>query len=142
MNELNHQNSQSNFRYFLWHSAFLALTTNFMDVDTVIPSLLIKAGGSSVLLGLLTAIMVGGASLFQLVFAGYLSGKNYKKKFLLLGINLRIFALLLLALLLFTTIALSNSLIILFIFLGISVFSLSGAFANVSYIDILGKSIH
>ena len=79
--ELSEQNSKKNFKAFLWHSAFLALASNFMDVDTIIPSMLIKAGGNSIHLGILTAIMLGGSSLFQLVFAGYLSNYSLKKKY-------------------------------------------------------------
>ncbi|MBW2364203.1 MAG: MFS transporter [Deltaproteobacteria bacterium] len=139
--ELSEKNSKNNFKAFIWHSAFLALASNFMDVDTIIPSMLIKAGGGSVLLGILTAIMLGGSSLFQLVFAGFLSNQTFKKKYLLIGINVRVVALLFLALLFFKSHFLSNDLIILFIFLLISLFSFSGSYANVSYIDIMGKSI-
>jgi len=139
--ELSEQNSKNNFNAFVWHSAFLALASSFMDVDTIIPSMLIKAGGGSVHLGILTAIMLGGSSLFQLIFASFLSNKTLKKKYLLIGINLRVTALLLLALLFFWSASLHDDLIILFIFLFISLFSFSGSYANVSYIDILGKSV-
>jgi len=54
-----------NFRAFLWHAVFLALASNFMDIDTIIPSMLIKAGGTSIHLGFLTAIMLGGSSLLR-----------------------------------------------------------------------------
>ena len=57
--------SRINFRNFLWHAVFLALASNFMDIGTIIPSMLIKAGGSAFHLGLLTAIMLGGTSIFQ-----------------------------------------------------------------------------
>lgn len=133
--------SKINFASFIWHGIFLSLASNFMDVDTIIPSLLIKAGGTPILLGLLTAIMIGGSSLMQLVFAGYLSSKARKKNPLLLGINIRIFTLFLLAFFLVHFTDLSKTLIIFFIFLFISIFSFSGSFANVSYLDILGKSI-
>jgi MFS family permease len=139
--ELSEQDSKNNFKAFVWHSAFLALASNFMEIDTIIPSMLIKAGGGSIHLGILTAIMLGGSSLFQVVFAGFLANRSLKKKYLLIGINLRVSALLLLALLFFTSVSLDNDLVILFIFLLISLFSFSGAYANVSYIDILGKSI-
>lgn len=138
---LSDKNSRINFNSFLWHSVFLALASNFMDVDTIIPSMLIKAGGNSIHLGVLTAIMLGGSSLFQLVFAGYLSNKSFKKKYLLIGINLRIVSLLSLAILFFYSTTLSGDLLIFFIFFLISIFSFSGSYANVSYIDILGKSI-
>lgn len=139
--ELSEKKSKNNFIAFLWHSGFLALASNFMDVDTIIPSMLIKSGGNSIHLGILTAIMLGGSSLFQLIFASFLSNKSLKKKYLLVAINLRVAALVLLSLLFFSSTSLHNDLIIPLIFLFISIFSFSGAFANVSYIDILGKSV-
>lgn len=141
MKALDEKISNHNFGSFLWHAFFLALTTSFMDVDTIIPSMLIKAGGGSFSLGLLTAIMLGGSSLMQLVFAGFLSGKDYKKKYLLTGIYLRTLALASLAVLFFISDEMAPAAIIIFIFIFISIFSFSGAFANVSYVDILGKSI-
>ncbi|RLC51010.1 MAG: MFS transporter [Candidatus Cloacimonadota bacterium] len=133
--------SRNNFAAFVWHGIFLSLASNFSDVHTIIPSMLIKAGGNAILLGLLTTIMIGGSGLMQIVFAGFISNKPNKKNSLLLGINLRIFALFLLGLLLIKSATINNLLLILFIFLLISVFSFSGSFAAVSYVDILGKSI-
>ena len=103
---------RANYWAFLWHAVFLALCTSFMDVGTIIPSMLIKAGGTSLHLGMLTAIMTGGASLSQLIFAGYLSGAPRKKAFLLLAIHLRVLALLLLAALLFRSPGLAGDVII------------------------------
>jgi MFS family permease len=139
---LSKSDSINNFRAFIWHSAFLALARNFMDMDTIIPSMLIKAGGNSIHLGLLTAIMLGGSSLFQIFFASYLSNKSTKRKYLLTGINLRITALFLMAALFVLSAYLDGWMIILLIFLFISMFSFSGSFANVSYVDILGKAVH
>jgi len=85
--------------------------------------------------------MLGGSSLFQLIFAGYLSNYSLKKKFLLIGINLRVVSLLCLALVFFMAYWISGQMLIILIFLLISVFSFSGSFANVSYVDIMGKSI-
>jgi hypothetical protein len=42
-----------NFFAFLWHAVFLAFAKNFMDVDTVIPAMLIESGGGAVILGTL-----------------------------------------------------------------------------------------
>ncbi|HKJ80030.1 MAG TPA: hypothetical protein VKA10_10865 [Prolixibacteraceae bacterium] len=53
--------SKRNFRSFLWHAAFLAMAKNFMDVDTVIPAMLVEAGGGAIHIGMMTAIMLGGA---------------------------------------------------------------------------------
>ncbi|MBN2639299.1 MAG: hypothetical protein JXR65_09470 [Bacteroidales bacterium] len=139
--ELSPKISRRNFYSLLWHAGFLSLSKPFMDVDTVVPSMLVDAGGTAVQVGVLTAIMVGGANFTQLIFAPFISNFHYKKKFLLIGINSRIFSLLGMGLMLLYSSFLSHSLIIWFIFLLISVFSFSGAFANVSYTDILGKSV-
>ncbi len=77
----------------------------------------------------------------QIIFAGFLSNKTHKKKYLLLGINFRIITLLLLAFILFRSDFISNQMLIFSIFILISVFSFSGSFANISYVDIMGKSI-
>jgi len=125
----------------LWHAVFLALASNFMDVDTIIPSMLIKAGGNSVHLGFLTAIMLGGSSVLQLVFAPMLSKNALKLNHLLLGINLRVITLFLISLMLFFSRSLSGDTIIVAIFILISVFSFSGSYSGISYTDILGKSV-
>jgi len=113
----------------------------FMDVDTVIPAMMVDAGGSAVQIGILTAIMLGGSSFTQLIFAPFISNYSYKKKFLLLGINARIVALFSMGIMLFYFSAIDPSRVIWFIFIIISVFSLSGAFANIGYTDIFGKSV-
>lgn len=112
-----------------------------MDVDTIIPSMMVDAGGSAVQVGILTAIMLGGASFTQLIYAPFISNYPFKKKFLLLGINARIFALLSMGLMLFFSSLIDGSTIIRLIFILITVFSFGGAFANVGYTDILGKSV-
>jgi len=139
--QISTKRSKINFKSFLWHAVFLALASNFMDVDTIIPSMLLKAGGNSVHLGFLTAIMLGGSGVFQLIFAPILSKNSLKLKYLLLGINLRIVALLLMSAMFFFSHSLTGDTIILLIFILISIFSFSGSYANVSYIDILGKSV-
>jgi len=138
---LNEKVSKLNFRAFIWHGIFLSLASNFMDIHTIIPSMLINAGGGAILLGLLTTMMVGGSGLMQIVFASFLSNKKQKKRPLIEAISLRVIALLFLALLLFMSNTISNSLLILFIFILISIFSFSGSFASISYTDIMGKSI-
>ena len=110
-----------------------------MDVDTVIPAMLVDAGGNGLHIGLMTAIMLGGSSFTQLIFAPFISNRPYKKKFLLLGINTRIISLLFMSIMLYFSF--KGGHIIWLIFLLITFFSLGGAFANVSYTDILGKSV-
>ena len=58
-----------NYYAFLWHATFLALTLTFTDVNTVLPSLIVRAGGGVRQVGLLTAIMVGTPIVGQLLFA-------------------------------------------------------------------------
>ncbi|WP_240925030.1 MFS transporter [Maribellus sediminis] len=139
---LTNKNSTHNFKAFLWHATFLAFAKNFMDVDTIIPAMIVEAGGGALHIGIMTAIMLGGSSFTQLFFAPYLSNKTYKKNYLLLGINTRIFALFGLGILLFFLQAKHASFVIWFTFLFITLFSLAGAFANISYTDILGKSVN
>jgi len=91
--------------------------------------------------GIMTAILLGGSSFTQLFFAPYISNKSYKKKFLLLGINSRIFSLLGLGIILFYLQSQYSSHIIWIIFVLITIFALGGAFANIGYTDILGKSV-
>ncbi len=139
--ELTPKISRHNYQAFLWHSIFLALAKNFMDVDTVIPAMLVEAGGEAVHIGLITAIMLGGSSFTQLFFAPVLSNYPYKKRSLLLGINGRILSLLGLFLLMFYSRQLGVAFTLVLIFLLITLFSLGGAFAGICYTDILGKSI-
>ncbi|HNS17845.1 MAG TPA: hypothetical protein PKI34_08495 [Bacteroidales bacterium] len=85
--------STHNFYAFLWRARFLGLAQNFMDVDTVIPAMLVESGGKAFHVGIMTANMLDGSSFTQLFFAPYISNKPFKKKFLLLGINSRILSL-------------------------------------------------
>jgi MFS family permease len=90
----------------------------------------------------MTAIMLGGARFTQLLFAPFISNFEYKRKYLLSGINSRILSLLLMGIMLFYSHQFHDHLLIWLIFILITIFSMGGAFANVSYTDILGKSIN
>ncbi len=139
--ELTKSISKRNYNAFLWHGGFLAIASSFMDVDTIIPSMLINAGGTSVHVGVLTAILIGGSKLSQLFFAPYINAKEKKRPLLITGIYLRVMALAAMALIFFLYHILPGGFIIGLIFLFMTSFSLGGAFANISYTDILGKSI-
>lgn len=133
--------SRRNYRAFLWHSIFLALAKNFMDVDTVIPAMLIESGGTAIHVGLLTMIMVGGSHFGQLFFAPLLSNQSYKKASLLAGINIRVLALFGLGIMLLYVTSLPDSARLWMILLLLTLFSLGGSYAGICYTDILGKSI-
>jgi MFS family permease len=133
--------SKHNFKVFLWHATFLALASSFMDIDTVVPFMLIKVGGNAIHLGFLTTILYGGSSFSQLIFSSLLSNQAYKKKFLLIGVGLRVFSLFSLATMFYFAADIPKAIVLTGIFVFISLFAFSGSFSNVSYIDILGKTI-
>lgn len=124
---------------FYWHAFFLAVTTSFTEVNTVMPALILEAGGTEVAVGVLTAIMLGLPLITQLVFAGFLHTRERKKPYLLLAINLRVLALAAAA----VGIALygTGTMIIPIVFAAMTVFALSGAFAGVSYTDLVGNLV-
>ncbi len=140
--ELTKKISSHNFKSFLWHATFLAFAKNFMDVDTIIPSMVVDAGGGAMQIGILTAIMMGGSSFTQIFFAPYISNKTFKKKYLLLGINTRVLSLFGLGILLFLLQGKQQSYVLWLIFFFITSFSLAGTFTNISYVDIIGKSVN
>ncbi len=129
------------YRAFLWHAGFLALTATFTDINTVMPSLVVESGGTSFHLGLLTAIMVGVPILGQLLFASYLHLKPRKTPYLLLGIYLRVVSLAAVGVVLWKADRFGGSSLMVTVFALMFVFSLSGAFAGVSYTDVLGKAL-
>ncbi|MFP4210395.1 MAG: MFS transporter [Alkalispirochaeta sp.] len=131
---------QTGNRYALyWHAFFLAVTVSFTEVNTVMPALILEAGGEESLVGALTAVMVGLPLISQLIFAGFLHARHRKKPYLLLGINLRVVALAGAALGI-ARLGTSEG-IIPVVFLSMAIFALSGAFAGVSYTDLVGKVV-
>ncbi|HAF86653.1 MAG TPA: hypothetical protein DCG32_09905 [Sphaerochaeta sp.] len=134
------QIQKRNYTAFLVHALFLALTMNFIDINTVVPNMLAESGATSLHMGILSSIMIGGTSFMQLLFAGIIYPLRRKKPALLAGIYLRVTALIVLGIFLRT---LSGAALWkVWTILGLmTVFSLSGAFANISYTDILGRTI-
>ncbi len=134
-------NTRWNRAAFIWHAIWVAITITFTEVNTILPALVLNVGGTKIHVGILTAIMVGVPMLGQLLFAGFLSSKIYKKPYLLTGINLRVLALAGMAFTLFISSEWSSARVLAMVYLWMLIFTLSGAFAGVSYTDILGKSI-
>jgi hypothetical protein len=125
---------------FLWHAALLAVTVTFTDINTVLPSLIFSVGGNDIHLGILTGIMVGVPLAGQLLFAGFLHTRKRKKPWLLLGIYLRVFALGLLTLIILYGSQSSLPLLLTMLYFSLLIFTVSGAFAGISYLDLVGKS--
>ncbi|MBU0472850.1 MAG: MFS transporter [Bacteroidetes bacterium] len=135
------EDEKRNFFAFNWHAFWLALAQTFADKNTVLPGLILLSGGTQFELGLLTSIMIGIPMVSQLLFASYLTQKPKKKYFLLFGIYLRVLAFLGVAVTLYSFESTDPLFIIYSVFGWMFIFSISGAFAGVSYTDILGKSI-
>lgn len=135
------ENEKRNFFAFNWHAFWLALAQTFADKNTVLPGLILFAGGTQLEIGYLTSIMIGIPLISQLLFASYLTRKPLKKHFLLLGIYMRVLAFAGVVLSLSSLETSNPNFIIYSVFAWMFLFSISGSFAGVSYTDILGKSI-
>jgi len=134
--------SNRNFVAFLWHAVFLAFAQNFTDIDTIIPAMLVEAGGGAVHVGVMSAMIMAGSGVSQLFFAPFISNRPHKKNYLLAGINARIATLFILGAMFVFSGKLPPGLLLWSIFFFIAIFSLGGAFANISYMDIIGKAIN
>lgn len=126
---------------FVWHAFWLSLAETFTDKNSVLPGLILLAGGTQTDIGTLTAIMIGVPLISQIVFASLLLKKSYKKKYLLAGMYLRVIAFLGVAFSIYFLNQFTAQLFILIVFFWMALFSISGAFAGISYNDLLGKSI-
>ena len=122
--------SRHNFIAFLWHALFLAFVTTFIDVNTVFSSLILKIGGSSVHVGLLTGVAVGLPLVTQLLFAGFLAGRPRKKPFLLMGIYLRVLSLAGMGYTLGIAEKSDPSILMFTVFLWVGLFATSGSFLS------------
>ncbi len=131
-----------NYRAFLWHAIFLSITVTFTEVNSVIPAMILEVGGDEFHIGIVTAIMIGIPLIAQLNFAGFLHGKRRKKPYLLAGINLRVLSLALIAITLIGVGGLSTTMALLLIYAELLLFTTGGAFAGISYVDLVGKSFH
>ncbi|QEN06648.1 MFS transporter [Oceanispirochaeta crateris] len=126
---------------FLWHGIFLALTVTFTEVNSVLPALVLQIGGSEVHIGFITAIMIGFPLISQLLFAPFIQSRKRKKPFLLAGLYARMSALFGIGLLLNSVDSFSPSIVLILIYCGLTVFTLSGAFSGISYVSLIGVTI-
>ncbi|MGK9475787.1 MFS transporter [Melioribacter sp. OK-6-Me] len=129
-----------NFFSLIWHAFWLALAETFADKNTILPALILYAGGTQTDVGYLTSIMIGVPLLSQLFFAILLRDKPHKKNFLLAAIYLRVIAFAGAAYSIFLIGQISTTSFIYFLLFWMFLFSVSGAFAGISYGDIVGKS--
>lgn len=132
---------KSSYRGFLIHGIFLALTVTFTEVNSVLPALVLQVGGSEVHIGVITAIMIGLPLISQLLFAPFIQGRTRKKMYLIGGLYARMLALFSIGMLLMVSDKMSPLSVLFFIYAGLIIFSLSGAFAGISYVSLIGSTI-
>ncbi|MEA1974340.1 MAG: MFS transporter [Bacillota bacterium] len=125
--------------YFIWHGIFLALTMSMIDFNTVFPALVDSLTKEKMIFGSLYSILLGAPLLFNILFSHFLKHKEYKKKYLLLGIYLRGLSFLGMAISVYFFGKSSPNTVIISLFFLIFLFSISGGFAGISYADIIGK---
>lgn len=135
------KDQKSSYYGFLWHGIFLALTVTFTEVNSVLPALVLQVGGSELHIGFITAIMVGFPLISQLLFAPFIQSRRTKRPYLLAGLYARMTALFGIGLLLSHATKFSPRVVLFFIYCGLTVFTLSGAFAGISYVSLIGSSI-
>ena len=122
--------AKQNMFAFFWHALFLAFVSTFIDVNTILSSFILKIGGSSTHVGILTGISIGLPLITQLLFAGFLASRPRKKPFLILGLYLRVITLAGMGYTLSISDTVSPKWLLLLVFFWLGVFSISGAFAG------------
>ncbi|MDA3956200.1 MFS transporter [Oceanispirochaeta sp.] len=135
------KDQKSSYNGFLWHGIFLALTVTFTEVNSVLPALVLQVGGSEIHIGFITAIMVGFPLVSQLLFAPFIQSRRKKKPYLLAGLYARMLALFGIGLLLNNAEFFTAAAVLTLIYCGLTVFTLSGAFAGISYVSLIGTTI-
>src|SRR6056297_3340510 len=112
---------------------------SMIDLNTVLPSLISELIDSKIIFGLLYSMILGVPRLFNIIFSHFLSYIKYKKKVLITGIYLRAFSFLGMALTTYYYGKDNPGIVIIFFFIWIFMFSISGGFASLSYNEIIGK---
>lgn len=120
----------------------LAITMSMIDFNTVFPALIDKLSESKVIFGALYSIMLGVPFIFNLLFSHIMRRDPYKNKYLLIGINLRAFSFLGMAIFVHYFSLNNSSIVIYSLFFWIFLFSISGGFAGIAYLDIIAKVIN
>ncbi len=130
-----------NFLAFLFHGIFLNISTAFSQLTTIQSSFVYLITGSSLLSGVLFAANRAGTILPQLVLAPIIEKRPYKKIFLLLAVSIRGVSWLAIAVVTYFYAATQPQIVAVFYFAITLIFFLAGGMGDVTYYDILAKSI-
>ncbi len=126
---------------FIWHGAFLALTMSMLDFNTVFPALVSNLTESKIVFGILYSVMLGTPYAFNIIISSFLHTHRFKKKILLIGIYLRSFSFLGMAVFTWFFGSRFPGLVVASLFLWVFIFAISGGFAGMAYSDIIGKLV-
>ena len=126
---------------FIWHGAFLALTMSMLDFNTVFPALVSNLTESKIVFGILYSVMLGTPYVFNIIISSLMHTHRFKKKILLLGIYLRSFSFLGMAIFTWFFGRQFPMLVVASFFLWVFLFAISGGFAGMAYSDIIGKLV-
>ncbi len=130
-----------NFLAFLFHGVFLNIATAFSQLTTIQSSFIYLITGSSLLSGVLFAANRAGTILPQLFLAPIIEKRPYKKIFLLMAVSIRGVSWLAIAVVTYFF-AESNPQVVAIVYFAVTlVFFLAGGMGDVTYYDILAKSI-
>lgn len=130
---------RAGFLPFLWHGFFLAFTMAMVEPNTVLPNYVARLTDSPVAFGALYAILLGGPSVFNLMFSQALRRFQRRKPSLIGGILVRAVAFAGMA---GVTLLLAGTSpgAALWAFYGfVLLFALSGGFAGIAYSDIVAR---
>jgi len=135
------KNAKRTYIIFIWHGAFLALTMSMLDFSIVFPALISNLTESKMIFGLLFSVMLGTPLIFNIILSSFMHTHRYKKKILLLGIYLRSFSFLGMAIFTWFFGKQFPMLVVASFFFWIFLFAISGGFAGMAYTDIIGKLV-
>ncbi len=135
------KNTLRTYTIFIWHGAFLALTMSMLDFNTIFPALVSNLTESKIIFGILYSVMLGTPYVFNIIISSFMHTHRYKKKILLLGIYLRSFSFLGMAIFTLFFGRQFPMLVVVSLFFWVFLFAISGGFAGMAYSDIIGKLV-
>ncbi len=124
---------------FLGHGMLLAITMSMIDFNTVFPAMIDQLSDSKIIFGALYSIMLGVPLIFNLLFSHMMRKDRFKVKYLIFGINLRALSFLGMAIFVYYYSVSQPIIMVSSLFFWTFLFSISGGFAGIAYLDIIGK---
>ena len=114
---------------------------SMLDFNTIFPALISNLTDSKITFGILYSIMIGTPYIFSIFLSRLMHMHKYTKKFLLVGIYLRSFSFLGMAIFAYLFGNKFPLLVVASLFFWIFLFSISGGLAGIAYGDIVGKLV-